>query len=127
MREAVSLAEQYPEYATDKMTDTAKAGFNSLHNQLQEVELGLDEMAHMFPYADLNGFPHSESAAFDLWHDAMLQLEEYGESKRILNLEACVKKLSDFQMQNDKDMSALQTSLLRRILTITLDLMSNEL
>ena len=127
MREAIELAKAYPEYATDKMTETAKAGFNSLSIQLQEVELRLEEMVHMFPYSDLNGFPETESDADKLWHEAMSMLEYFGETKKISHLEISVKKLSDFQMQNDEHMSALQRSLLRRILTITLDLMSNEL
>mmetsp|Transcript_35760 Transcript_35760/g.86517 ORF Transcript_35760/g.86517 Transcript_35760/m.86517 type:complete len:283 (-) Transcript_35760:20-868(-) len=121
MRAAISLS------TGAKMTETARAGYNSLNNQLQQVELGLNEMVSMFPYADLNDFPQQGSKADKLWNEAMALFESFGKTKKISDLEACVKKLSDFQMQNDTKMSALQTSLLRRILTTALDIMSNEL
>lgn len=127
MREAVSLHETYPEYTSEKMTETARAGYNSLHSQLQQVELGLEEMVHMFPYSDMNGFPLADSQADKLWHEAMSRLESFGTTNKISDLEAGVKKLSELQMQNDENMSALQTSLLRRILTIVLDKMNAEL
>ncbi|KAL3940363.1 MAG: hypothetical protein SGBAC_005091 [Bacillariaceae sp.] len=129
MRAAISLSESNPAYTSDKMTETARAGYNSLANQLQQVELGLTEMVNMFPYAgDLtNDFPQQGSKADKLWNDAMTLLESFGKTNKISDLEACVKKLSDFQMQNDTKMAALQTSLLRRILTSALDIMSNEL
>ncbi|CAJ1951654.1 unnamed protein product [Cylindrotheca closterium] len=127
MRAAVSLPDSNSEYSSDKMTDTAKAGYNSLNIQLQQVELGLNEMVAIFPYADLKGFPQEGSKADKLWNEAMTLFESFGKNKKISDLEACVKKLSDFQMQHDKNMTALQTSLLRRILTTALDIMSNEL
>lgn len=109
------------------MTQTAKAGYNGISNQLQQVVLGLGEMVNIVPYEDLNGFPEQGGKADKLWNEAMALFESFGKRKKVADLEACVKKLSDFQVQNDQNMTALQTSLLRRILTSALDIMRHEL
>jgi tetratricopeptide (TPR) repeat protein len=128
MRAAITLSRDHPEYAKSHLTaETAKQGYVTLSERLQQVNLGLQEMVDMFPYADLNNFPGEGTKAEKLWLDAIFQFQLFGSSKKISDLEAAVKGMSDLQMQHDNEMSALQTSLLRRILVTALEKMSGEL
>jgi tetratricopeptide (TPR) repeat protein len=128
MRAAITLSRDHPEHAKSHLTaETAKQGYRTLSEQLQQVDLGLQEMVDMFPYADLNNFPGEGTKEEKLWLDAIFQFHLFGSSKKISDLEAAVKGMSDLQMQHDNEMSALQTSLLRRILVIALEKMNGEL
>jgi tetratricopeptide (TPR) repeat protein len=128
MRAAITLSRDHPEHAKSHLTAvTAKQGYVTLCERLQQVDLGLQEMVDMFPYADLDNFPGEGTKAEKLWLDAMFHFQSFGSSKKISDLEAAVKGMSDFQMQHDKEMSKLQTSLLRRILVIALEKMNGEL
>lgn len=127
MRAAVSLSVESPDYAQPQMTATAKEGYGILSEQLQKVRLGLQEMVDMFLYADLNGFPSEDSKAEHLWFSIMTQLQKFGSTRAISDLEDAVKAISDMQMQYDGHLSALQTSLLRNTLVIALEKMNGEL
>lgn len=127
MRAAYALSKDHPAYTQAAMTATSKEGYSMLSMKLQEVELSLQEMADIFPYGDIDYFPVEGSEAEKLWEAAMNKFQVFFKSKKIPDLEASVKKLSDLQMGYDQKMSALQTSLLRRILVVMLEMMNNEL
>lgn len=101
-------------------TATAKEGYQTLSQQLQTIDLSLQDMVDVFPYADLEDeFPQNE--AEKLWNTAMEKLS------RGKDLEFVVKKLSELQVGHHQQMSSLQTNLLRRILVILLGKMNSEL
>eukprot|EP00980_Cylindrotheca_fusiformis_P002880 scaffold674_cov126-Cylindrotheca_fusiformis.AAC.19 len=127
MRAAVILSKENPGYAQHQMTKTAEEGYTILSGQLQNVDLGLQEMVDMFLYADLAGFPAEGSKAEKLWHAAMSKLRSFSSSGASSDVEAAVKAMSDLQMQYNNSLSELQTSLLRRILVIALQKMNGEL
>jgi tetratricopeptide (TPR) repeat protein len=127
MRAAFAMSTEYPEYAKTQMTLTSKEGYSILSMQLQEVELSLQEMVDIFPYADIENFPAEGSKAEKIWTEAMVKFQSFLKSKKTKDLEASIKKLSDLQMTFGQHMSALQTSLLRRILVIMLEMVNNEL
>lgn len=126
---AVVLSERRPDLAKPSTTETANEGYDLLGERLRRVELSPQQLADVFPYADLNDFPIEGSESEKLWDAAMRNLQSsfVGDSNTISALETSVKLLSDFQTAYDKDMSDLQRDLLRRIITQVLKLLSDEL
>jgi tetratricopeptide (TPR) repeat protein len=65
MRAAITLSRDHPEHAKSHLTaETAKQGYRTLSEQLQQVDLGLQEMVDMFPYADLNNLMQYSSFTY---------------------------------------------------------------
>uniref|UniRef100_A0A7S4JKJ1 Uncharacterized protein n=1 Tax=Odontella aurita TaxID=265563 RepID=A0A7S4JKJ1_9STRA len=106
---------------TEQTTATAKQGYEILSLQLAgKNDLSVQQMADIFPYADLDGFPKTGTDALVRWAVGMNLLEKYnkgdGEGGSVETLIEAKNNLVKLLTKYEDEMSALQANLLKRVM-----------
>jgi len=117
--------DNYNKNAGTQMTQTATEAYHDLSRMMLAVDMKLQDIVHVFPYASIDGFPKEGSKEDKLWVHAMQKLEEYAMTKKQPAMQMARKDL--YKLQNSKGLSKLQDYLLRGVLAQTLDMITDEL
>ena len=108
-----------------QMTQTATEAYHELSRMMMAVDMMLQDIVDVFPYASIDGFPKEGSKEDKLWVHAMQKLEEYAMTKKQPAMQMARKDLS--KLQNSKGLSKFQDYLLRGVLGQTLEMITDEL
>ena len=125
IRACANTEKEYPEYATEQLTQTCTVAYNTLSTQIQSETItppGIEDAAQIFLYAALNEFPLPTTKEFKLYEKGMVYLDKYaklvregGDTSGVKHLKAAMKELEQLQKKAGDDMSELQKYLLNII------------
>lgn len=125
IRACANTEKEYPEYATEQLTQTCTTAYNTLSTQIQSETItppGIEDAAQMFIYSSIHEFPLPTTKEFKLYEKGMGYLDKYakqvregGDTNGFKHLKAAMKELEQLQKKAGDDMSELQKYLLKII------------
>ena len=125
IRACANTEKEYPEYATEQLTQTCTVAYNTLSTQIQSETItppGIEDAAQIFIYAAIDEFPLPTTKEFKLYEKGMGYLDKYaqlvregGDTSAVKHLKAAMKELEQLQKKAGDDMSELQKYLLKII------------